>query len=352
MFCGHSFAMFETVDVRNRFSLIALEDFAQERESIWMEWVPEISLSMNLDNEITLQGEYSMQGRFSNIWQNEAHTADITAESYRYWLRLSSPNTELRAGLQRLNFGTAQILRPLQWFDRINPLDINEETKGVEALLFRYYFLNNSNIWVWGLLADAETKDMELLPSEKGKIELGGRIQLPLPYAETGITFHHRELAGLTPAKNHEYRMGMDLRLDASLGIWFESSASHFTSATNLPLENQISGTAGVDYTFNLGNGLYSMLETNLTYYSTSEQDKLLNSSAMSALMLDYPLGLLDKLTLLFMYDYKAGKSLPSVVYRRVYDHLSIDLSLSHDLGQDFGGFGNRALQLTINYNI
>ncbi len=342
----------ESFEVRNRFGLRGIGDFANSSEELQISWVPELSFSHFLGGQISLQGEYSLQGRTQHIWDETHTSADITAESYRYWLRLSSPKAELRAGLQRLNFGTARVLRPLQWFDRINPLDQNEETKGVQALLYRYYFVNNTNIWLWGILAENETKGNELLASRDESIEYGARIQYPLPQAETAISFHTREYDALPGLSGREYRMGIDLRTDAFIGFWLEGSASHFTKADALPFENLVSSTLGVDYTLGFGNGIYALLETNLTYFGTQELTSLQNQGATSALMLDYPLGLLDSIALLNIYDYKSQKSLHSLVYRRIYDHLSIEASLSHDLHRDFGGISSRSISIALNYNI
>jgi len=55
------------------------------------------------------------------------------------WIRLSTKQFELRAGLQKINFGSATLLRPLMWFDKIDPRDPLQLTDGVYALLARYY---------------------------------------------------------------------------------------------------------------------------------------------------------------------------------------------------------------------
>ena len=42
---------------------------------------------------------------------------------YRIWARMSSRRYELRAGLQKINFGSASVFRPLMWFDRVDARD-------------------------------------------------------------------------------------------------------------------------------------------------------------------------------------------------------------------------------------
>jgi len=54
-----------------------------------------------------------------------------TMKLYRGWARISTDNAELRVGLQKINFGSATLLRPLMWFDRIDPRDPLQLTDGV-----------------------------------------------------------------------------------------------------------------------------------------------------------------------------------------------------------------------------
>ena len=50
---------------------------------------------------------------------------------YRLWFRRSTDKIELRAGLQKITFGSARIFRPLMWFDKLNPTDPLQLTEGV-----------------------------------------------------------------------------------------------------------------------------------------------------------------------------------------------------------------------------
>jgi hypothetical protein len=60
---------------------------------------------------------------------------------YRLWARYSTSQLEIRAGLQKINFGSANILRPLMWFDQMDPRDPLQLTDGVWGILGRYYTL-------------------------------------------------------------------------------------------------------------------------------------------------------------------------------------------------------------------
>ena len=77
--------------------------------------------------------------------------SNIPVKPYRIWARYSTDRMEFRAGLQKINFGSAQMMRPLMWFDKMDSRDPLQMTDGVWGGLFRYYFKNNVNIWLWGL---------------------------------------------------------------------------------------------------------------------------------------------------------------------------------------------------------
>src|SRR6056297_2486046 len=66
--------------------------------------------------------------------------SDPESKLYRLKFSLSNNQSELRLGLQKLNFGPAQILRSLQWFDTMSPTDPLKLTDGVYGALFRHYF--------------------------------------------------------------------------------------------------------------------------------------------------------------------------------------------------------------------
>ncbi|MDR1585772.1 MAG: hypothetical protein LBS07_06360, partial [Prevotellaceae bacterium] len=100
---------------------------------------------------------------------------------------------EVRLGLQKINFGSAQLFRPLMWFDAIDPRDPLQMTDGVWGGLFRYYFQNNANFWLWTLYGNDEVKGWETAPSAQSLPEIGGRVQLPLKQGEVALSYHLRE---------------------------------------------------------------------------------------------------------------------------------------------------------------
>jgi len=104
---------------------------------------------------------------YAIIHPSEPDEADGEIKPYRIWLRFSSSQYELRAGLQKIAFGSATLLRPLMWFDRTDPRDPLKLTDGVHALLGRYFFLSNANVWLWGLWGNDDKKGWEAVASDK-----------------------------------------------------------------------------------------------------------------------------------------------------------------------------------------
>jgi hypothetical protein len=220
---------------------------------------------------------------------------------YRVWARWSSNRFEIRAGLQKINFGSATLVRPLMWFDQVDPRDPLQLTDGVWGVLGRYYFLNNMNIWVWGLYGNDRQKTWEIGETAAGYPEIGGRFQVPVPAGEAAFSYHHRKArigemnfgfshdrpsvtVEKVPLKNlintilspagfyslesssnglpaiPEDRFGFDGRWDIGIGLWTE--AAWFRKARDFgQLTNQHLFTTGMDYTFGIGNGIHMVIE-------------------------------------------------------------------------------------------
>src|SRR6188474_3845952 len=117
-----------------------------------LRYVPSLTLEKQLTTERTLDGELSLNGYASAQapdWQDLDATSGL--KPYRVWARFKTPRFEARVGLQKINFGSATLLRPLMWFDSVDPRDPLQITDGVYGVLLRQYLPNNVTIWEWGL---------------------------------------------------------------------------------------------------------------------------------------------------------------------------------------------------------
>ena len=140
-------------------------------ESPWqtansLRYIPELKFTTPVSKEWKFDAEASANAdaRLNYTFGDTLH-GSVKLKPYRIWGRFSSERFEVRAGLQKINFGSATLLRPLMWFDHMDPRDPLQLTDGVYAVLGRYFFQNNANIWLWGLLPGKTAKGSRSLPS-------------------------------------------------------------------------------------------------------------------------------------------------------------------------------------------
>lgn len=291
-------------------------------------YIPVIYYGINLtgNKHLDFEGSANLFGTFAF---NPFDTADSkgSLKPYRIWMRFSSNQFELRLGLQKINFGSALMMRPLMWFDQTDPRDPLQLTDGVWALLARYYFLNNTNIWLWGLYGNNKPRGWDLVPSNKKIPEFGGRVQIPVPGGEAAITYHHRtadnrgmELSNNIFEKIPEDRFGFDSRWDLITGLWLEGTWTRKGSDIG-NLTNQEVLNTGIDYTFGLGNGLYVAYEQLLLSHD-QKAFKFANITSFSLLTLNYPLGVFDKVSLIIYYNWTEKSIFNFFTWQKQFDNI------------------------------
>ena len=309
---------------------LALNDEKPSTPRFGLRYIPTLSLGQAGEKRLALDAELSVNTYGSAAapsWRDLQ--TEGRAKLYRLWLRLSTSRFEARLGLQKINFGSAALFRPLMWFDRLDPRDPLQITDGASGLLLRYYFLNNANFWLWGLYGNDEPKGWESAPTAARKPEFGGRVQWPLFKGEMAIAFHHRQAdlgrslsgAGLGPLLEPvipEERLALDGKWDAGVGLWIEGSILKQHSR-EIPFPYQTALTLGADYTFGLRNGLYVLAE----HFLREDSAQVFGQGQgwqFSGLSLRYPLGLLDTLSGMFYYDWKNKDLYSFLSWQRTYD--------------------------------
>jgi hypothetical protein len=264
---------------------------------------------------------------FNTYYETDFFSDDYAVKFYRAILRYTTPQTEIQLGLQKINFGPAQLLRPLMWFDRTDPRDPLRLTDGVYALRYKYSFLDNSLLWLWCLYDNKDTKGYELYPTVNNTPEFGGRIQSPIPAGEIAATFHTRKVnARLFYYRENRY--AMDGRWDIGVGVWFESVWQQNISYIPIYKWNRMT-TIGADYTIREGNGIYILAEHMTSSLSNSVWDTDKNSQ-ISAMMMTYSLGVLDNIELQEYYDWQNKKLYQYFQLQRTYDNFIINVALFH----------------------
>ena len=295
-------------------------------------YIPQLNYEVNLKNDqlIDFEASTNINGNFG-FHPFDTLDASGTLKPYRLWGRYSSQQFELRVGLQKINFGSASLLRPLMWFDQVDPRDPLNLTDGVWGVLGRYYFLNNANLWLWALYGNDDPKGWEMAGTNSKYPEFGGRFQSPIPAGEAGIAFHHRVsdtrgLEDFVPSfdKVQENRIGLDVRVDLVVGAWMEGSwvnnNENLGGFTNQELLN-----VGIDYTFGIGSGLYMIFEQLLLAYD-EQAFAFENTTTFSLFSLSYPIGVFGNIHGIVYYDWD-NKSLYNFInLQRDFRHFSMYL--------------------------
>jgi hypothetical protein len=319
----------QTLDLKGLISAWGVGSFQKSADpQMGLRFIPELFLEKTLSKKLTLDANIALNtygvATFKKI-------DDIRSEGdikpYRLWARFSASQWEVRLGLQKISFGSAALLRPLMWFDRMDPRDPLQLTEGVYALLFRYYFVNNTNIWLWGLYGNDDPKGWETSPSDKKTPEYGGRVQIPLFSGELAFSYHHRTpdlnrgpFEGLFPINNlvPENRFGLDGKWDISIGLWTEATLTH-QETDLLPYPWQRAINAGLDYTFDMGNGLYVLAEHLFLTQAQSAWSSGEDTN-FSSFLLRYPLSIMDDLTAILYYDWENKEFYRFINWQRTYD--------------------------------
>jgi hypothetical protein len=304
-----------------------LSDQEPSTPVLGVRYLPTLNAGKGLAGERIVDGELSVNG-FASAQAPEWRTTEVasSAKLYRAWARYKTERFETRVGLQKINFGSAIVLRPLMWFDSVDPRDPLQITEGVYAALLRYYVPSNVSFWAWGLYGNERIKGWETSPTAENEPEFGGRAQLAVPRGELAFTTHHRraDVGALTPpsdrsgASVNEGRYAVDGKWDLGIGLWFEGVLTN-QSESDPAARDQRMMTIGADYTFGVGNGLYV-----LTEYFTFDQDRDFLGGAGAARLvaasLRYPLGLLDTLSGILYVDTERRDTYRFVSWQRSYD--------------------------------
>jgi hypothetical protein len=331
-------------------------------------FIPSVSLGKQWNNNLKFDAEMSVNSyidyHFIN-WENDISNKGL--KPYRFWLRLSTERFELRAGLQKINFGSATMLRSLMWFDHIDPRDPLQLTDGVYALLGRYYFQNNANAWLWMLWGNDKPKGWETVPSISKIPEYGGRMQFPVPKGETAFSYHHRtaDLSKIIFQSNihgstsyAEDRIGLDGKWDLGVGVWAEYSIVHSTLDTAYFKQWTKLFTLGMDYTFGIGNGLNMSTE----FFRYSITDKVFESGpdkTFSLVSANYPIGSNNRLSGILYYSWSDNNWYRFINLQRQSDNWTYYLFLFwnpdkyaiYSTVNDNNMFTGKGLQLMAVYN-
>lgn len=320
---------------------------------VWLggRYLSQIDFQLQQENNQLLDFEIS-----ANIFGNLAfHPFDSLTHSgkikpYRFWGRYSTRQLEIRLGLQKINFGSAAMLRPLMWFDQVDPRDPLQLTDGVWGLLGRYYFLNNANVWLWVLYGNEEPKTWETSNTSQKFPEVGGRIQVPVNNGEAALSYHFRmtDPDRLT-SDIAENRVGIDAKWDLGVGLWIEGAWIFKSKNVDMYNHQKLLNT-GLDYILNVGNGLNVIAEQLWVSYTEkpSSFDNLITFTGLSG---NYPLGLFSNINAIVYFDWSGDSLYKFVNWKKDIKNLSLylmaywnpenyQIPLQESSGNSYGGKG------------
>lgn len=342
------------LEFRGQLSVTGLGVYSTEswNKLFGLRYIPQLTHTEYLNDEMFVDTELHLNMFFNHDFSKSEQNIKL----YRLKLRLATTQSETRVGLQKINFGPAYILRPLRWFDKLDPRDALGLTDGVYALSYKYNFLNNSQAWIWGLYRNSGTKGYDILPTSLKIPEFGGRYQFPLLDGESAVTFHSR----IVDANLFEYRetkVALDGRWDVELGLWFESVLQK-NDHDLIPYKWTSMTTLGTDYTFDVGNGLHVIGEHMFSAASKEVFGTDVNSH-ISAVMMNYPISLFDGIMGMMFFSWDNHQLYKFVQWQRTYDNFIISLNMFHYPEGNLPSFGNSdglpnqgyGFQFTVIYN-
>jgi hypothetical protein len=292
-------------------------------ETLGLRYIPQFNYSYSPDESDLLNTEVL----FNTFYSTDLSSNDGAFKLYRAIFRYTTTQTETQLGLQKINFGPAQLLRPLMWFDKVDPRDPLKLTDGVYGLRYKYSFMNNSIAWAWGLYGNSGTKGYEAYRTAHNAPEFGGRVQVPVPAGEVAATVHTRK-ADAGQFEYRENRYAVDGRWDVGVGLWFESVWQQNNSPMTPYGWNRMT-TLGSDYTIPAGNGIY-VLGEHMVSAAASGMWNTDRQSQISALMLTYPLGVLDNVAVQEYYAWQNRSFYQYYQWQRTYDNFILTLSVFH----------------------
>jgi hypothetical protein len=210
---------------------------------------------------------------------------EYDAELFRGWIRYEKGNFKVRGGRQQILFGASTLFRPLGFFDTRIISGIIPLTRGVDGVRSTYFLSSTSSVQGWAVPAQTGNRIITGLRGEAnfGPIEAGLVAQY---HPKTDLPF-------LADFNLEMVQVGYHLKGEYVIGFWNESRLDIQQDQPGEPL--RFDTVFGVDYTFNIGQGLHVLLE----YFLRTQESGFTNRDLKQdrtiqviGLQLDQPVGI------------------------------------------------------------
>lgn len=234
---------------------------------------------------------------------------ETDVDFFRAWLRLDNGDFKIRGGRQKILFGSGAIYRPLGLFDTRNVTGVVPQTRGVDGVRVTQFQSDSALIEGW------------LVPAKKDSaLIVGMRGEMLLADAEVGVVFQYHpesDLKDLPSFDQEMVQMGYHIKGENEFGFWNESRLDIEMKASS-PI--RFDTVLGVDYTFDIGEGLHVLAE----YFLTTRQEDftLLDAKGQRTfqqigISFDQPVGIDFKWQVFGLYDLrdKSFQLVPQIEY-------------------------------------
>ncbi len=276
-------------------------------------WSDDTSL---LDFEFTFQSEYR-GGAIEQVGLVDEWDLDV----FRGWLRFEKDQFRLRGGRQAILFGPGQLFRPLGVFDDRLISGVIPQTTGVDGLRATYFTGPTSKVEGWAIPARFNER---IIWGLRGERQIG--------ILETGLLLQYKPVTDLEflPSHNLElFQFGYHLKGTQVIGFWNEGRVDIEQNKPGKPLRFDM--VAGVDYTFDIGQGLHVLLEYFFRTQEpgfTVEDVKRERTLHELGLLIDQPVGIATVWRFFAFYDmrdrsFQIAPQIEHNVFGQVYLYLT-----------------------------
>ena len=185
------------------------------------------------------------------IRENVGLVEEYDAELFRGWIRYENGDFKIRGGRQQILFGAGVLFRPLGFFDTRIISGIIPLTRGVDGVRSTYFLSSTSSVQGWAIPAKTGGRVIAGLRGEAnfGPIEAGAVLQY---HPKTDLPF-------LADFNLELVQMGYHLKGEYGVGFWNETRLDIQQDQPGDPL--RLDTVFGIDYTFDIGQGLHVLLE-------------------------------------------------------------------------------------------
>jgi hypothetical protein len=289
-------------------------------------------------NETFLSIESSYQLTTSDVTKKGWKTKEISLERYRLNVLFKQQFLDYKVGLQDMHFGVGTYLRPLQWFDMLDPINKRAATQGINGLIVKKSTSDIQEIVGWMLFGNNPVRPSDLNSTKKETIEIGGRFQRSIVNGELGVATHARQIE-LNGSRAVEYRIGSHYQLNSSIPLWVEQA--YMSAASKTESQQYIMVMVGSEYTINIdkvGNSVSVLAEMQ---YDNKPIASHSAKTLTGVLQLSYPLSSKDTISYVgymsnqdqledsFLYSRK-HESVEILLHYTTKNDVSMTLSWNH----------------------